>query len=119
MAAKSVALNIYTMARPFQPSLIMELPWWDAEKLCTDPRFIEGYSPSHDLQWTAELSDADLQTLHEAHRGRSNTGVYDCPIWQKRIQPAIQVIDSTLAGGLGQIYQIVVCVFEWDSGMGN
>ena len=101
-----------------EPSFTLEPCWWPQNQLREDLRFSKSDGKDGYLDYTADLSVAEVRELHERFRANASQGTYDCPDWQKIIQPELAELDLVLGPQADEYSHFRVTVFEWESGLG-
>ena len=99
------------------PILDLEPPWWPAEPLMEDSRFIEKFEGSY-YDYDADLTVEEMRALHLKFRVDATTGVYGSEAWQPQIRPILWELDEALSERAEEFSHFHVNVFEWESGLG-
>ena len=98
--------------------LKMEPPWWNADQLSEDDRFVVSNDTGSYFDYDANVSVKEMRELHEEFRLAAVTGVYGCDGWQKVINPMIQRLDEALYSQPDVYSCFHITVFEWETGLG-
>lgn len=98
--------------------LHMEPPWWNADQLTKDKRFVVSNETGSYFDYDTNVSVKEMRELHEGFRLAAVTGVYGSDGWQKVITPMLQKLDEALYSQQAVYSYFHITVFEWETGLG-
>ena len=110
------SVRVKGISKDQRPILIIEPPWWDADELMKDNRFVVSNETGSYFDHDADLSVEEAKDLHSKYREEAITGLYGGEAWQKRIRPMLEELDKAFGLGADKYSHFHVTVFEWESG---
>lgn len=96
----------------------MEPSWWPASVLREDPRMTKSATGGY-LDFMATLSVDEARAVHELFRPAAVAGVFGSTEWQEIIGPMMAELDAVFGPRSVEFGKFELCVFEWESGLGE